>query len=361
MVASLPSEQRELVRSVFLRLTELGEGVADTRRRVSIGELVPEGASPEVVETLLERLAEARLVTLGEGTAEVAHEVLIREWPTLRGWLAEDREGMRLHRQLGDAARLWEAGGRETTDLYRGSRLDAAADRARTHPEDINAGERAFVDAGLERAAQERRTERRTNRRLRGLLAGAVILLAVALLAGAVSLVQRDRARAQALTSDAERIGAQALTDQHVDRSLLLAVAAVELQNRVETRSDLLAVLQRNPALVRFGRPFGDLLTGVQVSHDGSAVGRRGLGGSGALHRPRQVAVRHRRAAGQTGGATRDELLPRRPHADGGHGRRGAVRARGDRRRHATGTAGPGMAGGSPCTAIGLRGRGVLA
>ena len=272
VVTSLPSEQRELVRSVFLRLTELGEGVADTRRRVSIGELVPEGASPEVVETLLERLAEARLVTLGEGTAEVAHEVLIREWPTLRGWLAEDREGMRLHRQLGDAARLWEAGGRETTDLYRGSRLDAAADRARTHPEDINAGERAFVDAGLERAAQERRTDRRTNRRLRGLLAGAVILLAVALLAGAVSLVQRDRARAQALTSDAERIGAQALTDQHVDRSLLLAVAAVELQNRVETRSDLLAVLQRNPALVRFGRPFGDLLTGVQVSHDGTLL-----------------------------------------------------------------------------------------
>ena len=32
------------MRSMFLRLTELGEGVAETRRRVAIDELVPEGA-----------------------------------------------------------------------------------------------------------------------------------------------------------------------------------------------------------------------------------------------------------------------------------------------------------------------------
>ena len=62
-------------------------------------------------------------MTLGEGTAEVAHEVLIREWPTLRAWLEEDRAGLRLHRRLGDAARLWDAGGREAGDLYRGTRL----------------------------------------------------------------------------------------------------------------------------------------------------------------------------------------------------------------------------------------------
>ncbi|MFL5861900.1 MAG: WD40 repeat domain-containing protein, partial [Solirubrobacteraceae bacterium] len=37
---------------------------------------------------------------------------------------------------------------------------------------------------------------------------------------------------------------------------------------RVETRSDLLAVLQRSPALTHFTRPFRALLTGVQVSPD---------------------------------------------------------------------------------------------
>jgi class 3 adenylate cyclase/WD40 repeat protein len=272
VVGSLPAEQRQLARSVFVRLTELGEGMAETRRRVPIDELVPAGVAREAVQGLLERLADTRLVTLGEGTAEVAHEVLIREWPALRGWLDEDREGLRLHRRLGDAARLWEAGGREPSDLYRGSRLSAAAEWAATHRDQLNAAERAFIDAGTTAADRERRSQLRANRRLRGLLAGAGLLLVVAAIAGVLALIQRDRARAQALTSDAERIGAQALTEQHVDRHLLLAVAAVKLQDRAETGSDLLAVLQKNSALIRFSRPFSDLALRVQVSPDGREV-----------------------------------------------------------------------------------------
>jgi WD40 repeat protein/class 3 adenylate cyclase/tRNA A-37 threonylcarbamoyl transferase component Bud32 len=269
VVGSMPAARRQLTRNVFVRLTELGEGSAGTRRRVSIEELVPEGIAPEVVQALLERLADARMVTLGDGTAEVAHEVLIREWPTLRSWLEEDREGIRLHRQLGDAARIWEAGGREPSDLYRGARLGAAADWARVHREDVNATERSFVEASVDEGDRERRAQLRANHRLRGLLTGAVTLLLVAVLAGVIAVIQRSHAQAQALISDAERIGAQALTEQDVDRSLLLGVAAVKLQNRVETRSDLLAVLQRNPALIRLIRPFSDLLVAVQVSPNG--------------------------------------------------------------------------------------------
>ena len=49
-------------------------------------------------------LADARLVTVSEDQAEVAHEALIREWPLLREWLAEDREGLLVHRHLTEAA-----------------------------------------------------------------------------------------------------------------------------------------------------------------------------------------------------------------------------------------------------------------
>jgi class 3 adenylate cyclase len=110
VVSSLPQEQRDLTRGVFLRLTELGEGIEDARRRVAIDELTPEGTPPATVRALLDQLADARLVTLSNGTAEVAHEVLIREWPTLRGWLEEDRAGTRLHRQLDHASRQWDTG-----------------------------------------------------------------------------------------------------------------------------------------------------------------------------------------------------------------------------------------------------------
>ncbi len=272
VVGSLPVDQRHMMRSVFLRLTELGEGIAETRRRVAIGELVQEGVPAQAVDTLLERLAEARLVTIGEGTAEVAHEVLIREWPTLRGWLEEDREGIRLHRQLGDAARLWEAGGRDPSDVYRGARLAAAVEWAEHHREDLNFTERSFIDTGVEEADRERRAQQRTNRRLRGLLAGAVVLLLLAVLAGAVALIQRGHAQAQALTSDAERLGAQAQTEPNLDRAMLMAVAGVELQNRPETRSDLLAALQRSPALIRLLRPSHGEIEALQVSPDGKLL-----------------------------------------------------------------------------------------
>ena len=229
LAAGTPAADRPLLRGVFLRLTELGDDVEDTRRRVRIEELVPQGTSGAAVRTLLERLAEARLVTLDEGTAEVAHEVLIRRWPTLRRWLDEDRDGIRLHRRLGDAARLWDAAGREPGDLYRGTRLDAAAEWARANDGLLNDAERDFLTAGVDESAQAQRRQLTANRRLRRALSGAAVLLIAALALLVFALVSRHTAvgaeasaRSQALASEAE---SQVARDPQ--RTLLLARAAL--------------------------------------------------------------------------------------------------------------------------------------
>jgi WD40 repeat protein len=266
VVDHLPEEQHRLARSMFLRMTELGEGIPDTRRRVTIDELVTDRATAETVHTLVARLADARLVTVDETSAEVAHEALIREWPRLRRWLEEDREGIRMHRQLSQAAQLWEAGGREPSDLYRGARLAGVLELSQSG--ELNATERAFLDAGVTEAERERRVQQRSNRRLRTSLSVAVLLLVAAIVAGSLALVQRNNARAQALTSDAERLGALAQTEPDLDRAMLLAVAGVKLQDRVQTRSDLLATLQRSPALIRTVRPSHNEIVAVQVSPD---------------------------------------------------------------------------------------------
>ena len=250
VVEAVPSDRQGLIRNLFLRLTELGEGIEDTRRRVAVDELVPEGTSPEEILTLLDRLAEARLVTLGEGTAEVAHEVLIREWPRLRGWLEEDRAGIHLHRELSNAARLWEAGGTEAGDLYRGTRLAAALEWAQSNPDALNASERAFLDAGVVESERERRTQLRANRRLRMLLGGASLLLVAAVIAGVLALRESGRSRDAARTADAQRLGAQALIDDRLERSLLLAQAGRELDDSVATRGNLLSAVVRHPAAV---------------------------------------------------------------------------------------------------------------
>ena len=88
---------------------------------------------------MLAELTDDRLLTISEGEVEVAHEALLREWPRLRGWLEEDAEGRRLHHQLRNAAREWDAGGRDPGELYRGARLASTLDWATDHEADLNA------------------------------------------------------------------------------------------------------------------------------------------------------------------------------------------------------------------------------
>jgi WD40 repeat protein/class 3 adenylate cyclase/tRNA A-37 threonylcarbamoyl transferase component Bud32 len=258
VVDDLPAEQQPLAHSVFLRMTELGEGSEDSRRRVTVDELVPEGAEPATVRALLGRLADARLVTLDDGAAQIAHEALIRSWPRLRHWLDEDRATIRAQHRLGDAARIWDTGGRETADLYRGARLATALELAQSGRTAFNATERAFLDAGVAERERERRAEQRVNRRLRALLAAGAVLLVFAIAGAALSLNSRSNARTaesaaqvQALTSDAERVGALALAAPTLDQSLLFALAGVEIEDSAVTRGHLVTVLQHNPAAVR--------------------------------------------------------------------------------------------------------------
>src|SRR5262249_21777533 len=143
-------------------------------------------------QAVLAELIDRRLLTATEDTVEVAHEALLREWPRLRGWLEEDRDGRRLHRHLADAAVAWQAAKHDEGDLYRGVRLHAARDWAASHPGDANRLETDFLTAS--EAAQDRnlRTARTTARRLRTLALGLAALLAVAIVAGGFAAWQRS-------------------------------------------------------------------------------------------------------------------------------------------------------------------------
>ncbi|MFD1946781.1 PQQ-binding-like beta-propeller repeat protein, partial [Nocardioides aestuarii] len=278
----LSEEDQEAARAVLLRLAGPGEGVAVARRRVSLAEL---GALPATRDGVVERLADARLLTLSDGHVEVAHEALFREWPRLRGWLAEDAAGRAVQRRLAVAAGDWAEEGREPALLWRGARLEAGIEVAALRPEEVTATEREFLDAGAAAADAERReveeraaTEVRRNRRLRGLLAGAVVLLLVAALAGVVALVARDRADAAAeeaeqaaVAADAKRLAASALNVEYPDLALLTAVEATRLEQSPETYGALLTLLARQPDVVtRFRTP--DRFLRNAVSPDGRTV-----------------------------------------------------------------------------------------
>jgi len=252
----LDPEQQETARRILLRLAGEGEGNAAVRRRVQLSEL--EG---ERVTEVLAVLADDRLLTVGEGEVEVAHEALLREWPRLRGWLEDDAHGRHLRHQLRAAAREWDAGGRDLGELYRGARLTAALDWSRDHEHDLNAAEHAFLAAS--RAAAER-----SQRRLRVVLAGVATLLVLSVIAGVVALEQRGKARDRATAADAQRLGARALVEPELDRSLLLARQGVALDDTVQTRGSLLAALLKSPAAIGVIRPTGNEVLSTAVSPD---------------------------------------------------------------------------------------------
>ncbi|MFI6100261.1 XRE family transcriptional regulator [Lentzea sp. NPDC051213] len=199
---SLSPRQREVCRNLFLRLTVVGQGTEDTKRVLSRAELDDD---PDI-GTVLDRLASARLVMLDRDHVEIAHEALIRSWPRLRDWLAQDRDGLRLHRQLTEAAGEWRSLGHDPGALYRGTRLSLARDWAARHGGLLSGPERRFLDASHAAETRRARALRRTVAVLSVLLVLAAGAVVVAVRAERASLRLRDVALSQVAAAKAVEV-----------------------------------------------------------------------------------------------------------------------------------------------------------
>jgi WD40 repeat protein/transcriptional regulator with XRE-family HTH domain len=304
----LTNTQQAIARRIFLRLTELGDEMltGDTRRRATFNELILKPDEAAITHGVLKSLADARLITTSEDSVEVAHEALIREWPTLRGWLEDNREGLRLQRQFTDGAQEWQMMKREPDMLYRGARLVQLREWAQSHVDEMNSLEHEFLNASikfterevLEREAQrqreldaakklveteQRRAEEQTlsakNLRTRNRVISAIGLVAIvlAVLAGIfglqsnqnamsaqVNAAQAINAKATAQTESLIRATAQADAEQAAalsfsrelavqselnlevdpERSILLALAALDVVYTHEAENALHKAVQ---------------------------------------------------------------------------------------------------------------------
>ncbi len=318
---SMPVATQVAARRVLLRLVHPSGNVGEETRRRTRPQDVAAVSDVAAVDALT-TLVEYRLLVTGDGTVEIAHEALLREWPRLAGWLAEDVDGRRLHHQVAAAATMWEEGGCDDGDLLRGARLAATSEWCSAgHEADLLDVERDFVaasvalsDRRLARARAEAQHNSRINRRLRSLLMGLAALLLAAVVAGVVAVRQADRADTQAaaalreadradaeaaaanretdradaaarsadaaaqtadaaaLTADAERIGALAGLEDELDTSLLLAAQAYSMGDTASTRAALLRAVQRSPQASRTVGGEGPPLVALEVSPDGTTI-----------------------------------------------------------------------------------------
>ena len=259
---------------MFERLVVVGAEGEPTRRRAARAELSGFVADP-TVDAAVDRWAQARLLTLDRHpqtrvpTVELAHEALLREWPRLRDWIAEDREAIMMLGHLRDAAASWVELGRDPGALYRGARLEVALYVSQRRPGELPELEREFLessrderDRGRSQEAERATRQARANRRLRIQLAAIAVALAVALVGGFVAVDQRGQARQERGVAEAERgvatarelaAAADANLADDPERSMLLALGAVD-----QTRSNDATVL---PEAVAGAAPRRDRIT----------------------------------------------------------------------------------------------------
>ena len=295
-------EQQAIARRIFLRLTELSDetSTADTRRRATFNELIlkPEEATP--THGVLKALADARLITTSENSAEVAHEALIREWPTLRSWLEDNRESLRLHRHITESAQEWLDMEREADLLYRGARLSQAREWATAHADELNELEHEFLNASVESTERElverearhqheldlqiQRAEEQTQA-ARQLRRRALFLTSALIIAGVfavAAVILNQRAQKEARLSASRELAAASISNLDVDpeRSILLALQAVSTEHTLEAEDALhkavmesrvrLTIKSHNAEIWRIAfSPDGAKL--ASVSQDGTA------------------------------------------------------------------------------------------
>ena len=224
---------------------------------------------------LLDTLIKVRLVVTdsspdGTPTVSLAHEALLRHWDRLSAWVEANRKELDIRARVGVAMERWRRGGR-TSDLLlpEGAPLEEGLALLRSWGDELPEPEREFIARSAERA--------RGNLRLK--LGAIVALGALTVIAVVLSVVARyqsgrasdearkakeaatiadgarndanvaagrakeseQKAKNEARLADSRRIAAlsESVRGSNLDRSLILAVEALHLENTNEARQSL--------------------------------------------------------------------------------------------------------------------------
>jgi WD40 repeat protein len=272
---SLDADGRQVLQRVMLRLVALGEGTPDTRRRVSLSELIgaDDSAAAALTRAVLAALIEARLVTADADTLEITHETLLTAWPRLRQWLSEDRAGLRIHRDLTGAAQHWTHEGHDTSRLFRGTLLAVTLAWAAGHDEDLNADERAFL-------AASRRDQLHATRRRQASIALLAAVTLIAAVTAVIAVRNAGNANRQHAIALSRQLAAESLSIDPASPVVArqLAAAAWRISPTGQASSSITALLtEQQQDSILPADPAG--VNAVAFSPDGKLLASADVGG----------------------------------------------------------------------------------
>lgn len=202
-----PADQA-LLPGIFRRLVAPGHGEGASGRKTVVRKHAPMSLwrdSPGC-QRCLRAFVQARLLTTGGNqgaTVLVAHEALLRHWPTLVKWLEEDAEMRDVRARVEARVEQWLDNQREPTLLStEGTALEEVRRLAHSMPEDLQEETLDFLRASQRRAAWKRGVNR--------LAVGTLVVLTAAATAAAFyASSQRDTAQKSELRAAASAIDAK--------------------------------------------------------------------------------------------------------------------------------------------------------
>jgi len=257
-------ETEPIVRELFRNLVT-AQGTRAVAEREQLLSVFPE---QEVAGQVLDQLIDARLLTSYEAVEpaqgppaqsvggagldrkvhriEIVHESLLRAWPRLVRWQAQDEEGAVLRDQLKQAAHLWEEKGRPDDLLWTGASEREFELWQGRYPGKLTALEDEFAQVMVHRARRRKRLRR---------LAMASAVVGLSVVAGAIAVSRQQaveharRAEAEALRAEAGKLLAMGRTHLEPDGTAALAYArgSRELFDTHEARMLALEALWRGP------------------------------------------------------------------------------------------------------------------
>ena len=173
---SLDKDEKEIAISIFIRLTQLGDGTGHTRKKVLRHKFIRKNYK-EQIDRVINILSENNLITINQETLDdgakadvvnLSHEALIRHWSKFRDWLYYHRKNNKLKKEIEEAAKKWKGKREEIDDskdfLYTGEELKEAEIFIEQfeHVLSLNVEAKRFI-----KASQKYREEQKQSQELR--------------------------------------------------------------------------------------------------------------------------------------------------------------------------------------------------
>jgi DNA-binding SARP family transcriptional activator/WD40 repeat protein len=283
---SLTEADRQSCRLLLLRLVSITAADSIVHRPLPLRALIGDME----LESIVGRLAAARLLIVETDLVSLSHEAISRAWPRLKNWLEANRDTQRLLEHLSRAAVGWVESGESDDELYRGARLATARERLEDASEELTRAESRFLTASIGAADRDgdERAERalaasRQNVRLRRLLRTIAAVLGVAIIAGILAVYGALEASHRSEESQQAQQEAQleaivgqssALRSSARDLATLLAVEAYRRwPEDARARSALFSVFSTEPGFLGYQQMSGvDRLSAAALPDGSGAV-----------------------------------------------------------------------------------------